>query len=182
MKFIKTDIEGLLILEPVIFKDNRGIFLECFNNREFRDNGIEADFVQDNLSVSHKGVIRGLHFQEQPHEQGKLVRVAHGKALDVVVDIRTRSSSYGKTFSIELSSDNNKMLWIPAGFAHGFEALSEEVVFSYKVTAYYNQASEKGILYNDPQLNIRWYTDSPFVSSKDLTLPLFSEGSNYYFH
>jgi dTDP-4-dehydrorhamnose 3,5-epimerase len=177
MKFTGTDIEGLLILEPSVFRDERGIFLEYYNEREFRANGINIDFVQDNQSISKKGVIRGLHFQEHPHAQGKLVRVAAGIALDVAVDIRPGSSSYGKTFSIELSSENNKMLWIPGGFAHGFEALTDDMIFTYKVSQYYHKESECGILFNDPDLDIAWKSSSPIVSEKDLQLLTFKEYS-----
>ncbi len=175
MKFIPTEIKGLIILEPSVFKDERGHFLEFYNSNEFHDNGIDVEFVQDNLSLSKKGVVRGLHFQEHPYEQGKLVRVAFGSALDVVLDLRKDSPTFGKTYSLILSSENNSMLWIPAGFAHGFEALSENVVFVYKVTKYYNQASEKGIRYNDPDLNIKWMTNEPIVSEKDLILPSLKE-------
>ncbi len=177
MKFTATEIEGLVILEPSIFRDERGIFLEYFNLKEFNANGIHANFVQDNQSVSKKGVIRGLHFQEHPYAQGKLVRVASGRALDVVVDIRPDSPTYGHIYSVELSSENNKMLWIPPGFAHGFEALTNDMVFTYKVSNYYHKDSEKGILYNDPTLGIKWESHSPIVSHKDLELPTFKEYS-----
>lgn len=177
MKFTSTEIEGLMILEPSVFRDERGIFLEYFNQREFKANIGDIKFVQDNQSVSKKGVIRGLHFQLDPHAQGKLVRVMSGRALDVVIDIRTNSDTYGRTYSIELSSDNQKMLWIPPGFAHGFEALTDEMIFTYKVSEYYNKESERGILYNDPVLNIKWNSESPIVSTKDLELPKFREFS-----
>ncbi|MBP6335454.1 MAG: dTDP-4-dehydrorhamnose 3,5-epimerase [Bacteroidia bacterium] len=175
MKFTSTEIEGLMILEPTVFTDNRGTFIESFHAKSFKQNGIDAEFVQDNQSVSRLGVIRGLHFQESPHGQGKLVRVAFGRALDVVVDIRKGSATYGKSFSIELSSENNKLLWIPEGFAHGFEALSDQVIFSYKVTQYYNQSAERGILFNDPELGIKWHCKTPIVSEKDLGLPKFRQ-------
>ena len=175
MKFNKTNIEGLLVLEPTVHKDNRGHFLEFFNTKQFNDHGINVEFVQDNLSLSKKGVIRGLHFQEAPYEQGKLVSVASGKVLDVVVDMRKDSITFGKTYSIELSAEKNNMLWIPVGFAHGFEALTEDVVFIYKVTEYYKQSSEKGIRFNDPGLNIKWVTNDPIVSEKDLKLPSLKE-------
>jgi len=170
MKFIKTEIEGLIILEPTIFRDDRGMFMETFNTRSFQVNGIEVNFVQDNQSHSQKGVIRGLHFQKEPHAQGKLVRVIAGAALDVVVDIRSRSSTFGKSFSIELNAENKKMLWIPPGFAHGFESLEDNTIFTYKVSQYYNKESEAGILYNDPELGIKWRTKNPIVSDKDMEL------------
>ena len=175
MKFNKTNIEGLLVLEPTVHKDDRGHFLELFNAKLFRDHGIDVEFVQDNLSLSKKGVIRGMHFQEAPYEQGKLVSVASGKVLDVVVDMRRDSTTFRKTYSIELSEEKNNMLWIPPGFAHGFEALTEDVVFVYKVTEYYNQSSEKGIRFNDPELKINWTTADPIVSKKDMTLPSLKE-------
>ncbi len=178
MKFITTAIEGLIILEPVLFLDERGTFTEFYHKQKFSDHGIAADFVQDNESVSRKGVIRGLHFQEDPFAQGKLVKVSSGRALDVAVDLRKDSVTFGQSFSIELSSENNKMLWIPPGFAHGFEALSEQVVFNYKVTNYYHQSSERGILYNDPDLGIPWVTKNPVISRKDLELPRLSQYSN----
>ncbi|TAH39198.1 MAG: dTDP-4-dehydrorhamnose 3,5-epimerase [Bacteroidetes bacterium] len=175
MKFKTTEIKGLILVEPSVFEDERGHFMEFYNSRTFQANGIDVEFVQDNLSHSKKGVIRGLHFQEQPFEQGKLVRVAHGSALDVVLDLRKDSPTFGQTYSLILSAENNFMLWIPAGFAHGFEALSDDVVFIYKVTKYYNQSSEKGIRYNDPELNIKWQTKEPIVSKKDSVLPTLKE-------
>jgi len=171
MKFIPTFIEGLIIIEPGVFRDERGSFLESFHADKFRDNGIVTDFLQDNQSVSRKGVIRGLHFQVSPYEQGKLVRVSSGAVLDVAVDLRKGSKTFGRAFSIELNEENYRMLWIPPGFAHGFEALSDHAVFNYKVNAYYNKESERGILYNDPQLNIGWKSANPVLSSKDKELP-----------
>ena len=175
MIFTKTEIEGLLIIEPSVFRDARGHFLEFYNANEFISNGIPSTFVQDNLSVSKKGVIRGLHFQEEPYAQGKLVRVTSGAALDVAVDLRKDSSSFGQSFCLELNAENNKMLWIPAGFAHGFEALSDDVTFVYKVTQYYNKHSEKGLVFNDSDLNIKWRTNEPIVSEKDLLLPMLKD-------
>ncbi len=171
MKFIPTDIEGLLVIEPGVYRDERGSFLESYHAQKFRDNGIITEFLQDNQSVSRKGVIRGLHFQVSPHEQGKLVRVSHGAVLDVAVDIRKGSKTFGSAFTIELNDENNRMLWIPPGFAHGFETISEHAVFNYKVNSYYHKESERGILYNDPQLKIRWNTENPVLSYKDKELP-----------
>src|SRR5207253_3049470 len=142
---------------------------------EMEKYGINGPFIQDNQSMSHKGVLRGLHFQNPPHEQGKLIRVVRGAVLDVVVDIRKNSKTFGKHFSIELSDTNHKMLWIPTGFAHGFLTLQEQTVFLYKVTDYYSPHSESGILFNDADLNIDWKIQSPLVSQKDRVLPSFKE-------
>jgi dTDP-4-dehydrorhamnose 3,5-epimerase len=175
MNFITTPIEGLLVIEPKVFSDERGHFFEPFNEKEMRRQGIESTFVQDNESLSHKGVLRGLHFQKHPYEQGKLVRVVRGSVSDVVVDIRPQSKTFGKHFQIELSSENHLMLWIPPGFAHGFLTLEDHTIFLYKVTAYYQPNAESGIIYNDPQLNIDWKISNPLVSPKDRILPSFSE-------
>ena len=139
------------------------------------ENNIHGPFVQDNQSVSHKGVLRGLHFQKHPHEQGKLVRVVNGSVMDVVVDIRKDSKTYGRHFSVLLNDKNNNMLWIPRGFAHGFVALEDNTLFLYKVTTYYNPSSESGIIYNDAELNIDWKTSDSVISQKDKILPSFSE-------
>jgi dTDP-4-dehydrorhamnose 3,5-epimerase len=175
MNFLQTPIDGLIIIEPKVFTDERGYFFESFNEREMEKHGIKGPFIQDNQSMSHKGVLRGLHFQKLPYEQGKLIRVVRGAVLDVVVDIRKNSKTFGKHFSIELSDTNHKMLWIPSGFAHGFLTLQEQTVFLYKVTDYYNPQSESGILYNDSDLNIDWKIQSPLVSQKDRILPSFKE-------
>ena len=182
MPFYQTDIEGLLIFEPKIFEDSRGYFFESYNENIFRQHGINCRWVQDNQSSSSYGVIRGLHYQLHPHAQTKLVRVLDGVILDVVVDIRKNSSSYGKSFCIELSSSNNKQLFIPPGFAHGFSVLSEKAVVLYKCDNFYNKESEAGILYNDPSLNIDW-TIPPgkeTVSEKDRLLPLLSDCRNNF--
>lgn len=175
MKFTRTDIEGLLLIEPSVYTDERGFFFESFNEREMRSQGIEFPFIQDNQSVSHKGVLRGLHFQKPPHEQGKLVRVASGSVIDVVVDIRKWSKTFGKHFSVELNATEKKMLWIPPGFAHGFVALEDNTSFIYKVTEYYSPVSESGIIFNDIDLNIDWKIMKPVVSKKDRILPSFRE-------
>jgi len=175
MKIIPTPLKGLLVIEPRIATDERGFFFESFNDRLMSEHGISDRFVQDNQSVSKKNVLRGLHFQKPPFEQGKLVRVVSGSVLDVVVDIRSDSETFGKHFTAELSGKNNKMMWIPAGFAHGFLALEDDTVFLYKVTQYYEPASEGGILYNDPELNIDWRVSDPVISKKDKVLPTFSE-------
>lgn len=175
MKFNKTEIEGLIILEPTIFRDDRGMFMETFNTKALQANGIDVDFVQDNQSLSQKGVIRGLHFQKEPYAQGKLVRVIAGAALDVVVDIRPKSATFGRALSIELNAENKKILWIPPGFAHGFESLEDDTIFLYKVSRYYHKESESGILYNDTELGIKWRTKNPIVSDKDLELSRFKK-------
>jgi len=184
MLFHTTDIPGLLIFEPKIFGDSRGYFFESYNEKIFQGEGIHIDWVQDNQSSSSYGVIRGLHCQLNPHAQTKLVRVLHGRILDVVVDIRKGSPAYGKTFSIELSGENNKQLFIPKGFAHGFSVLSERAVVFYKCDTFYNKESEAGIRYNDPALNIDWKIpiDKAIVSEKDNRLPVFADcKSNFVF-
>ena len=155
MKINKTFIEDLLIIEPQLFKDDRGFFYESYNKNNL-DKVINIVFVQDNESKSYKGVIRGLHFQAPPFEQTKLVRCVSGNILDVAVDLRTNSKTYGKFFSIELSSENNKQLFVPKGFAHGFQVLSEIAIVNYKVDEYYNPDSDSGIIWNDKDLSIDW--------------------------
>lgn len=167
MEISKPFIDGLLVLKPKVFADERGYFFECYNSNVIKELGISESFLQDNESLSSKGVLRGLHFQKPPHAQGKLVRVVKGKVLDVAVDIREKSPTYGQYFSAELSGENKLMLWIPAGFAHGFITLEDETVFSYKCTQVYNKESEECLLWNDPDLNIQWGFDSPLVSDKD---------------
>jgi dTDP-4-dehydrorhamnose 3,5-epimerase len=177
MPFITTDIPGLLIFEPKVFEDSRGYFFEAYNEQVFQQAGINMKFVQDNQSKSSYGVIRGLHFQRNPYAQSKLVRVLEGKVLDVAVDIREGSPSFGKHFSIELSAQNNKQLFIPPGFAHGFSVLSETAVVLYKCNCFYNKESEGGILFSDPGLNINWKipADKAIISDKDKVLPSLQE-------
>jgi dTDP-4-dehydrorhamnose 3,5-epimerase len=175
MELIKTPLEGLLIIKPDIFGDDRGYFFESFSHGKFQQQGIDTQFLQDNESKSKKGVLRGLHFQAPPFEQGKLVRVVHGSVLDVAVDIRKKSPTYGKWESIVLSGENKLMYWIPAGFAHGFVTLKDDTVFFYKCTNMYNKASEGSILWNDPDLNINWGISDPLVSEKDKLSPMFKE-------
>ena len=175
MKINKTFIEDLLIIEPQLFKDDRGFFYESYNKNNL-DKVINVVFVQDNESKSNKGVVRGLHFQLPPFEQTKLVRCVSGKILDVVVDLRTNSKTYGKSFSIELSSENNKQLFVPKGFAHGFQVLSEIAIVNYKVDNYYNPKSDSGIIWDDKDLSIDWNLDlQPILSVKDLKLIPFKE-------
>jgi len=174
MQFKPHQISGLIECIPTKFEDERGHFYESYNQKLFSENGITENFVQDNYSWSKKGVIRGLHFQYAPYAQGKLVRCMTGKVIDVVVDIRKDSPTYGKHEKFVLDSAIGNMLYVPAGFAHGFVAL-EETIFVYKCTEYWHKASESGIIYNDTDLNINWEESNPIVSSKDLVLPKFSE-------
>lgn len=182
MPFIKTEFPGLLIFEPVVYGDSRGHFFESYNEKVFAAESINMKFVQDNQSRSSQGVIRGLHYQLNPHAQTKLVRALSGNILDVVVDIRKGSPAYGKVFSIELSAENKKQLFIPAGFAHGFSVLSETAEVLYKCSTYYNKESEGGILYNDPVLNIDWKipAGAAVVSGKDLENPSFANCKNNF--
>ena len=168
MEVLKTELDGLLIIKPKVFGDERGYFFESYNEEVYRNAGINFNFVQDNISKSKKGTIRGLHYQVGDKAQGKLCKVIFGKVLDVAVDIRFGSPTFGKYFSSELSEDNHTQLWIPPGFAHGFSVLSDEAIFSYKCTALYSKQHERAILYNDKQLNIDWKVDDPIVSEKDL--------------
>jgi dTDP-4-dehydrorhamnose 3,5-epimerase len=184
MPFIETGIPGLLVFEPKVFEDSRGHFFESYNTQTFLQQGINIKFVQDNQSKSSYGVIRGLHFQNPPHAQAKLVRALAGKILDVAVDIRTGSPTYGKVFAVELSAENKKQLFIPAGFAHGFSVLSDVAEVLYKCDNYYNKESEGGIIYNDPSLNIDWQipADKAIVSDKDLhNAPLKGQTSKFAF-
>jgi dTDP-4-dehydrorhamnose 3,5-epimerase len=176
MPFTPTTLPGLIIIEPVVFEDSRGLFFESYNENLYRANHIPVTFVQDNQSRSTYGVVRGLHYQRPPHAQSKLVRVISGAIIDTVLDLRVGSPTYGETFSIELSSDNKKQLFIPKGFAHGFSVISEIAEVMYKCDCYYHRESESGILYNDPQLKIDWKipTDKIRVSEKDNVLHLFN--------
>lgn len=174
MEFRHNNIAGLVEIVPRIFNDERGFFFESYQKKLFADNGVPFDFVQDNQSFSAKGVLRGLHFQREPFAQGKLVRVITGRALDVVVDLREESPTFGQCESFLLDSIRNNMVYVPEGFAHGFLAL-EDTVLQYKCTNVYHKPSEGGILWNDPQLNIRWGVDNPVVSEKDRQLPTFED-------
>lgn len=177
MNILATPIQDLLIIEPKVWKDNRGYFYESFSQSAFEQAGIIANFVQDNQSFSQKGTLRGLHAQANPFAQGKLVRVIQGRVVDVAVDIRKNSTTYGQHFTVELSGENHRQLWVPPGFLHGFLTLEDHTIFTYKVTNYYNKASEIGVMWNDPTLNIDWaaYLDpSEFLlSDKDLVLSNF---------
>ncbi|PHR73293.1 MAG: dTDP-4-dehydrorhamnose 3,5-epimerase [Lutibacter sp.] len=173
MKIIETKLKGCFIIEPIVFKDDRGYFYETFNKQKFKElTGQTVDFVQDNESFSSKGVLRGLHYQEGEFAQAKLVRVAQGSILDVAVDLRKDSPTFGEHISIEISSENKKQLFVPRGFAHGFVVLSETVLFLYKCDNFYNKQSERGIIYNDKTLNIDWKIpkNQLIISSKDIIL------------
>jgi dTDP-4-dehydrorhamnose 3,5-epimerase len=172
MEFRKTDIEGLIEIFPKTFSDERGYFLETYHKTLFEANGIPFDFVQDNQSFSTKGVLRGLHFQKEPFAQGKLVRVIKGKAMDVAVDLRPNSPTFGQHRKFILDDERQNMVYVPEGFAHGFVAL-EDCIFTYKCTNIYNKISESGIIWNDKTLNIDWEIENPNVSDKDLELPAF---------
>lgn len=175
MEIISTPIPDLFVIQPNVFKDNRGYFFESFNHKKFQDKGIEHLFVQDNESKSQKGVLRGLHFQKPPYAQGKLVRVITGSVLDVAVDTRSKSPTYGKHFSVILSEENKSMLWIPEGFAHGFVTLEDNTIFSYKCTNFYNKDSEGSLLWCDNELAINWGIDEPILSDKDKISPFFKD-------
>jgi dTDP-4-dehydrorhamnose 3,5-epimerase len=182
MPFVKTDIDSLLIFEPKVFEDSRGYFFEAYNEKIFSDAGIDLKFVQDNQSKSSFGVIRGLHYQQNPYAQAKLVRVLEGKILDVAVDIRKGSPTFGQHFSIELSAENKKQLFLPAGFAHGFSVLSETAIVLYKCNEFYNKESEGGIRFDDADLNIDWQIPAgkEIVSEKDIQLPAFKDCKNNF--
>jgi dTDP-4-dehydrorhamnose 3,5-epimerase len=182
MEIIKTKIPDLLIIKPTVFEDDRGYFFESYSNDNFLKAGIDVNFVQDNESKSQKGVLRGLHFQNPPHAQGKLVRVMRGSVLDVAVDIRKGSPTYGQWESIVLSGENKMMYWIPAGMAHGFLTLEDDTIFFYKCTNTYNKKSEGSIRWNDPDFNIDWKNKNPILSEKDKIAPLFKDfKSNFKF-
>jgi dTDP-4-dehydrorhamnose 3,5-epimerase len=177
MKIEKTAIQDLLLLTPAVFDDERGYFFEAYNQAKFHENGIKYNFIQDNQSFSTKGVIRGLHLQINPFAQAKLVRVLHGEILDVAVDLRKNSATYGQHVSVILSADNKKQLMVPHGFAHGFSVLSETASVLYKVDQVYHKESERGIKYDDATLAIDWqvHPEEVIVSEKDLVLPGFKE-------
>lgn len=182
MNIIKTEIPDLLILEPKVFEDDRGYFFESYSQRRFEEDGLEYRFVQDNESQSVRGVIRGLHYQLAPFAQTKLIRVLEGSILDVALDIRRGSPTFGKWLSFEVSAENKRQILIPRGFAHGFSVLSKKAIFIYKCDNYYHPASERGISYSDPALGIDWQIPSheAIVSGKDRVHPPFA-GAEYNF-
>ncbi len=172
MQFLTTALPDLYVIEPRVFNDQRGYFMESFQKKLFQDNGITADFVQDNISFSVKGTLRGLHYQLPPDEQGKLVRVTQGAVFDVAVDIRRGSPTFGRWFGRELSEENKTAMYIPPGFAHGFYVITDTAQFTYKCTAYYCPKTERGIFWNDPAIGIEWpLSTEPIISTKDRILP-----------
>ncbi len=182
MPFIKTDFAGLLIFEPVVFKDSRGYFFESYNQNTCAEAGIDVKFVQDNQAKSSYGVIRGLHYQLNPHAQTKFIRVLAGNILDVVVDIRKGSPTFGKAYSIELSAENQRQLFIPQGFAHGYAVLSETAEVLYKCDTFYHKESEAGIAYNDASLSIDWMipAEKQIISEKDTSQPSLKDCKNNF--
>ncbi|WP_115460769.1 dTDP-4-dehydrorhamnose 3,5-epimerase [Winogradskyella aurantiaca] len=177
MKIEKTPLEGSVLFKPKVFEDHRGYFFESFKAKVLVDNGLDFDFVQDNESKSQKGVLRGLHYQKGPHAQAKLVRVIAGSVLDVIVDMRPASSTFGEHFKVILSEQNKWQLLVPRGFAHGFLVLEDNTIFSYKCDNYYHKESERGVLFSDEDLNIDWgmTNDALILSEKDLLLPKFKD-------
>ena len=176
MKIVQTKIKDVLIIEPEVFGDNRGWFTETYNKEKFKDLGINIDFVQDNHSFSaKKGTLRGLHFQNSPYTQSKLVRCIRGAILDIVVDLRKDSLTYKQWVSVELTEENKKQIFIPKNFAHGFLTLTDNVEFQYKVDNYYNKESDKGFIFNDPEIGIDWKNNNPILSEKDKNNPLFKD-------
>lgn len=174
MEIVKTKIKDLFIIKPDVYEDERGYFFESFNKEKFEALGLNFEFVQDNESKSQKNVLRGLHFQKPPYAQGKLVRVVKGAVLDVAVDLRKDSDSYGQWEAVELNEENKLMYWIPPGFAHGFLTLRDDTVFTYKCTNVYNKESEGSLIWNDPTLNIDWnLKQEPILSDKDKLAPEF---------
>lgn len=171
MELLTTDLNGLLVVKPKVFEDDRGYFFECFRKDAFKKAGLEIDIVQSNISKSDRGVVRGLHFQNPPSAQGKLVRVMRGSVLDVAVDIRKESPTFGRHFSIQLSETNKLGLWIPPGFAHGFHTLEDGTLFFYDCTSPYDPLSEGSVLWNDTDINIDWGITNPLLSARDSAAP-----------
>jgi dTDP-4-dehydrorhamnose 3,5-epimerase len=181
MRREKTILDGVVIIEPDVFHDERGFFMETFQEKRYQEMlGISESFVQDNLSVSKKGVLRGLHYQAPPMGQAKLVQVLRGKALDVALDVRFGSKTFGQHVAVELSKENHRQLFIPEGFAHGFVALEDDTLFQYKCTNVYSKEHERSILWNDPALGIEWKAENPIVSEKDQKHPLFADIAKEY--
>ena len=175
-EFERQKIKDVILIKPKVFGDNRGFFMETYKKSDFYSNGIDVEFNQDNHSKSTKGVLRGLHYQACPYGQAKIVRCGRGRIYDVAVDIRPNSETFGQYVKVELSEDNKHMLYIPVGFAHGFVALSEEVELLYKASGEYNPQADRGVLWNDPDININWDIDfEPILSDKDKVQPKLSE-------
>lgn len=175
MKLIGTGIDDLFVIETNVFPDDRGYFFESFNSEKLEELSLNIKVAQTNISKSCKGVVRGLHFQNPPHAQGKLVRVLNGAVIDVAVDLRKNSETYGKHFSVELNEENKLALWIPVGFAHGFKTLTDDTLFCYDCTDVYNREAEGSIIWNDPDLDIDWNIENPLVSEKDAKASLFRD-------
>ncbi len=175
MKLVEEPMPGLKLIEPTVFEDQRGYFYESYSQQKFKDLGIDVDFIQDNQSMSQAGVVRGLHFQAPPHAQDKLIRVIKGSVLDVAVDIRKGSPTYGQAYSVEVNESNKLQLFVPKGFAHGFATLADETIFFYKCSNLYNKPSEGGVLWNDPALSIDWRVETPILSEKDHLNPKLSD-------
>lgn len=180
MTISSTPLDGLLIIEPSVFADERGYFFESFRLSALRENGVNENFVQDNESCSNANVIRGLHLQSPPYGQAKLVRVVRGAIYDVAVDVRKESPTYGHFFGIELNEKNKTSFFIPEGFAHGFSCLADNTIVQYKCSNYYNKASECGLIWNDPALNIDWKVSNPIISEKDEILPFLKDFNSPY--
>ena len=180
MKIIKTPIPDLLVVEPSVFNDQRGYFFEVYNQERYFNNNMQMQFVQDNESKSGKNVLRGLHFQKPPFAQGKLVRVIQGKVLDVAVDIRKGSPTYGSYHAVELDAISKRMFYIPEGFAHGFLTMEEDTIFAYKCTNYYNKESEGSLLWTDEPIGIKWKIENPILSEQDKIAPLFKDFNSPY--
>ena len=174
MKVTQTELPGVLLIEPDVFGDSRGFFVETWNRRRYAEAGLDADFVQDNLSLSRRGTLRGLHFQN-PHAQGKFVYVLQGEVYDVAVDLRQSSPTFGRWLGLTLSSDNKRQLYIPPGFAHGFCVTSETALFAYKCTDFYHRETEGSVRWNDPDVGVRWPIENPILSEKDARAPLLKD-------
>lgn len=182
MEITETNIPGLLIIQPDVFADSRGFFLESYNEKRYLDSSVNTQFIQDNISQSCYGTVRGLHYQLAPYSQAKLVQVIQGKVLDVAVDLRKKSPTYGQHYAIELTGENKTQFYIPQGFAHGFSVLSETAIFMYKCDNYYNREAERGLSFNDPALGIDWKLpqDKIITSSKDGILPTLKEAEHNF--
>jgi dTDP-4-dehydrorhamnose 3,5-epimerase len=181
MKFVKTHIPDVIIIEPNVFEDERGFFMEFYRKNVFSENGIEYDFKQDNHSYSKKGVLRGIHYQLEPYSQGKLVRCIRGRVFDVAVDLRIGSPWFKRYVAVELSAENKKMIWIPPGFGHAFLALEDSEII-YKVTEIYNPSAERGIRWDDPEISIDWPIKNPILSQKDKNFPFLKDAEINFFY